>query len=325
MLEVPPIGALDRERVWAPDPARRASPTIPIGGASYFTVEREGRPMHTVDLPHGTVRYRAAGPEVSGSPPVVFVHAFLVDGSIWSHVAHRLADREIRSYAPDWPLGAHRTPLRPDADQSPRGIARQILAFLEALDLDDVTLVGNDTGGALIQFVLDTDPSRIGRVVLTNCDAFDTFPPFPFNAIFALLSGKLRMKANLMPMRMRAFRHSPLGFGLLANEFDAAQTRSWVEPAITDEGIRTDAVRFLQAADPKDLLDVSTRLEAYDGPVRLVWGMADRAFKPDLGRRLQRAFRDAEFVEVPRAKTFVQLDAPDVLADQIAEVTTPLR
>jgi len=275
--------------------------------------------MTTIELPSGTIHYRVAGPEQSDAPPVVFVHAFLVNGAVWSAVADRLADRGVRSYAPDWPLGAHRTPLHPGADQSPRGIARQILTFLEALELDDVTLVGNDTGGALIQFLLDTDASRVGRVVLTNCDAFDTFPPFPFSLIFRLLKGPRRMKVNLLPMRSRTFRHSPLGFGLLANDLDADLTRSWIEPALTQPAIRDDAARLLRSIDPRELLDVSTRLDAYRGPVRIVWGMADRAFSADLGRRLQHAFRDAEFVEVPGARTFVQLDAPDVLADQLAD------
>ncbi|NEE02514.1 alpha/beta fold hydrolase [Phytoactinopolyspora halotolerans] len=279
----------------------------------------------TIELPHGTVAYRSAGPEDSAAPPVVFVHAFLVDGSVWSEVADLLAARGIRSYAPDCPLGAHRTPLRRDADQSPRGIAKQILAFLEALDLRDVTLVGNDTGGALCQFLIDTDPSRIGRLVLTNCDAFDTFPPFPFSIIFRLLSGSRRMWFNLQPMRARAFRHSPLGFGLLANRIDPDQARAWVEPCLTDKEIREDAVRFLRAADPQDLLDVSTRLHRFDGPARIVWGMADRAFRPSLGRRLQRVFKDAEFVEVPGAKTFVQLDAPGMLADQIDAISMSSR
>ena len=277
--------------------------------------------MTTIELPHGSVAYRAAGPADSASPPVVFVHAFLVDGSVWSGVADLLAERGIRSYAPDWPLGAHRTPLRRDVDQSPRGIARQILAFLEALDLHDVTLVGNDTGGALCQFLLDTDSSRIGRLVLTNCDAFDTFPPFPFSVIFRLLGGTGRMWFNLQPMRARAFRHSPLGLGLLANRLDPAQTRGWVEPCLTNKEVREDAVRFLRAADPQDLLDVSTRLHRFEGPTRIVWGMADRAFRPSLGRRLQEAFTDAEFVEAPGAKTFVQLDAPELLADEITALS----
>jgi pimeloyl-ACP methyl ester carboxylesterase len=281
--------------------------------------------MTSLELPHGVVSYRIAGPGDSAAPPVLFVHPFLMDGSLWSGVADLLAAKGIRSYAPDWPLGAHRTPVAPGTDQSPRGVARQILLFIEALDLRDVTLVGGDTGGALCQFLLDTDPSRIGRVVLTNCDAFDTFPPFPFSALFFLLKGEIRMKINLQPMRWRAFRHSPLGLGLLANKFDAAQTRAWMEPSLRDKAIRRDAVEFLKAANPKDLLDVSTRLSRFAGPVTIVWGTADRAFKATLGRRLQRAFGNAHFVEVPNAKTLVSLDAPGQLADAIAASTATKR
>jgi pimeloyl-ACP methyl ester carboxylesterase len=277
----------------------------------------------TIDLAHGTVNYRTAGPSDSNVAPVVFVHGFLVDGSLWSSVTDLLALKGIRSYAPDLPLGSHRTPMRPEADQSPRGVARLILSFLEALDLQDVTLVGNDTGGALCQFVLDTDASRIGRVVLTNCDAFESFPPFPFNLVFRLLKGGIRMAVNLQPMRFRVFRHSPIGFGLLANELDAAQTKAWITPSLEHTAIRADAVRFLREAKSTDLLDVSTRLERFEGPVSIVWGIADRAFTPALGRRLQQAFRSALFVEIPKAKTFVSLDAPVRLADEIANIASP--
>jgi pimeloyl-ACP methyl ester carboxylesterase len=274
--------------------------------------------LTSIELTHGVVNYRTAGPLDSAAPPVLFVHPFLMDGSLWSGVADLLAARGIRSYAPDWPLGSHRTPVNPGTDQSPRGVARQILLFIEALDLRDVTLVGGDTGGALCQYLLDTDPSRIGRVVLTNCDAFDTFPPFPFNVMFLLLKGEARMKINLQPMRWRAFRHSPLGLGLLANELDPEQTRAWIEPSLRNKAIRADAIAFLRAAKRKDLLDVSTRLNRFTGPVTIVWGTADRAFTTTLGRRLQHAFSDAHFVEVPNAKTLVPLDDPGQLADAIA-------
>jgi pimeloyl-ACP methyl ester carboxylesterase len=279
--------------------------------------------VESIELSHGVVNYRTAGPLDSAAPPVLFVHPFLMNGSLWSGVADLLAARGVRSYAPDWPLGSHRTPVRPGTDQSPRGVARQILLFIEALGLRDVTLVGGDTGGALCQFLLDTDPSRIGRVVLTNCDAFDTFPPFPFNVMFFLLEGETRMKINLQPMRWRAFRHSPLGLGLLANELDPEQTRAWIEPSLGNAAIREDAVAFLRAAEPEDLLDVSTRLDRFAGPVTIVWGTADRAFTTKLGRRLQHAFRDARFVEVPNARTLVPLDAPRQLADAILAATTP--
>jgi pimeloyl-ACP methyl ester carboxylesterase len=276
--------------------------------------------MASIKLPHGVVTFRVAGPEDATAPPVVFLHPFLMDGSVWSRVAEHLASRGVRSYAPDLPLGSHREPVDQGTDQSPRGVAGQVLRFMESLDLHDVTLVGGDTGGALCQFLLDTDSSRIGRVILTNCDAFDIFPPFPFNVLFSLLKGNLRMKVNLQPMRWRAFRHSPLGLGLLAHELDPTQTRSWIEPSLRSRAIRGDAVRFLKATRPKDLLDVSTRLDQFAGPVTIVWGMADRVFTPALGRRLQGAFRQAELIEVPQARTLVSLDAPELLAEAIVAV-----
>jgi pimeloyl-ACP methyl ester carboxylesterase len=279
--------------------------------------------VESIELPHGVVNYRIAGPLDAAAPPVLFVHPFLMDGTLWSGVADLLAAAGVRSYAPDWPLGSHRIPVAPGTDQSPRGVAEQILRFIEALDLRDVTLVGCDTGGALCQFLLDTDPSRIGRVVLANCDAFDTFPPFPFNVMFFLLAGENRMKINLQPMRLRAFRHSPLGMGMLAHELDPERTRAWIEPSLGNAAIRRDAVAFLRAARREDLLDVSTRLDRFTGPVTIVWGTADRAFTTTLGRRLQHAFRHARFVEVPNARTLVPLDAPRQLADAIRAGTAP--
>ncbi len=140
--------------------------------------------MATVDLPAGLVSYRETGP--ADGPVVVFVHGFLVDDTLWADVPERLAERGFHCLAPTWPLGAHRTAMRPRADLSPRGLARAVASFLEALDLRDVVLVGNDTGGAVCQLLLDEDVSRVGRLVLTNCDAFDTFPPFPFDVLFRL-------------------------------------------------------------------------------------------------------------------------------------------
>jgi pimeloyl-ACP methyl ester carboxylesterase len=281
--------------------------------------------MPTIDLPHGTVSYRVAGPEGSTSPPVVFVHGVLADGALWSGVADLLAERGVRSYAPDWPLGAHRMALRPDADQSPRGVAKQILAFLDELDLTAVTLVGNDTGGALCQFVVDSDAPRIGRVVLTNCDGFDVFPPAAFKPVFALLRSERRMKFLAGQMKPRWVRHSWLGYGLLAKNLPADLTRSWIEPACTDPGVRRDAVRFLRAVKPRELLDVSARLHGFEGPVSIVWGAGDHAFTTKLGRRLQEAFTDATFVPVPKSRTFVSLDAPEALADEIVAIASPSR
>ena len=303
--------------------------------------------MPTVDLPHGTVHYRAAGPEhasapradgatgpehasapradgaagadAAGAPPVVFVHGFLVNGSLWTATADALAAAGVRSYAPDWPLGAHSVAVGPGADQSPRGIARQILSFLEALELTDVTLVGNDTGGAICQFVLDADASRIGRIVLTNCDAFDNFPPSPFDVLFKSFRSATAIQALIAPMRATAVRHSPAGFGLLVRKpLDADQTRAWVEPCLTDAAVREDVARFARAVDPKELDAVSNRLGAFDGPALLVWGTGDRFFKVDFARRLRDVFANGRLVEIEGGRTFVPHDEPERLAQEIA-------
>lgn len=276
--------------------------------------------MPTIDLSHGTVHYHVAGPEGSTAPTVVFVHGFLTDGTLWSRVAHLLAERGIRSYAPDWPLGSHRAAMDPGADLSPRGIARQILEFIESQGLDSVTLVGNDTGGALCQFVIDEDPRRVGRLVLTNCDGLDVFPPAVFKPLFALLRNERRARFLAGQMRIRPLRQSWLGFGLLAHDLPAEMTRAWIEPALRDGHVLRDTSRFLKAVKPGELLDVSTRLDRFRGAVTLVWGADDHAFTTKLGRRLQQQFRDARFVSVPKSRTFVPLDAPQALADEIVAI-----
>jgi pimeloyl-ACP methyl ester carboxylesterase len=275
--------------------------------------------MPTIDLPHGVVHYRAAGPETAAGPPVVFVHGFLVNGTLWSKTADALAAAGVRSYAPDWPLGSHSIALRPEADQSPRGIARQIASFLQALELDDVTLVGNDTGGAICQFLLDEDPSRIGRLVLTNCDAFTNFPPAPFGPLIKAFRSPLAIRGLLAPMRATAVRHSPAGFGLLVSRpLDPEQTRGWVEPCLRDADIRRDVARFAKHVDPQDLDVASKRLGKFDRPALLVWGAADRFFKLDFARRLRDTFADARLVEIEGGRTFIPLDEPARLAGEIA-------
>lgn len=274
--------------------------------------------MPTVNLPHGTVNYRVAGPASASTPPVVFVHGFLVNATLWTKTADALAAAGVRSYAPDWPLGSHTIALGEAADQSPRGIARQVIAFMEALELDDVTLVGNDTGGAICQFLLNIDASHIGRVVLTNCDAFTNFPPAPFGQLFKAFRSASAIRALLAPMRVTAVRHSPAGFGLLVSKpLDADQTRAWVEPCMSDPAIRQDVARFAQKVDPQDLNAASNDLGSFDGPALLVWGAGDRFFKLDYARRLRDAFSDARLVEIENGRTFIPHDEPTRLANEI--------
>ena len=273
-----------------------------------------------VELAQGTISYRVAGPADSPHPPVVFVHGLLVDGQLWSGVADVLAERGIRSFVPDWPLGSHRVPMNADADLSPRGLAVIISGFLAALDLADVTLVGSDTGGALCQFTIDTDQSRIGRLVLTNCDAFDVFPPREFASLIRVGSHAVLIKPMLTALKPTVIRHSRRGFGLLfAGEPDPTITRSWIEPALTDQAIRRDAAKLMSAMRPEELLDVSTRFDVFTKPVHLVWGDADPFFPISFAEKLAAAFPNATLTTVPGGRTFVAMDFPEQVADVISK------
>lgn len=275
--------------------------------------------MTAIDIPQGRIEYRAAGPEDSRQPPVVLVHGLLVNAELWTRTADALAARGIRSYAPDLPLGSHRVPWPAGTDLSPRGIAGLLSEFIAALGLTDVTLVGNDTGGALCQFLIDTDHRRIGRLVLTNCDGFDQFPPAPFNLIVKAGRRAARLRALAASVRPKALRHSMLGYGgLVRDPLDAALTARWITPLRTDAAIRRDTAEFLRRVSPADLLDVSTRLPSFTKPVRLVWGAADPFFKLSLARRLRDTFPDATLTEIPGGRTFLPLDEPDRLATAIA-------
>ncbi len=276
--------------------------------------------MPQVALKQATIDYRVLGPEDSPHAPVLFVHGILVDHRLWLEVAERLARLGFRCYLPNWPLGSHTIPVNDGADLSPRGVATMIHDFIAELGLSDVTLVGNDTGGGLCQILIDAYPDDVGRVVLTNCDAFDKFPPFPFTMVFAMLRGPKSVKTLFETMRVKALRHSPLGFGLLVKP-DPALTASWLAPCRNDSRIRRDLATLLRHVERTDLTDVATRLPKFTKPVTVVWGQRDRSFTPALGRRLAALFPNSTMVEVPGARTFVALDDPAAVVDAIAALS----
>ena len=276
--------------------------------------------MPQVALKQATIDYRVLGPEDSPHPPVLFVHGILVDHRLWLEVAERLARLGFRCYLPNWPLGSHTIPVNDGADLSPRGVAEMIHEFIAHLGLADVTLVGNDTGGGLCQLLIDAHPDDVGRVVLTNCDAFDKFPPFPFTMVFAMLRGPKSIKTLFETMRVKALRHSPLGFGLLAKP-DPALTASWLAPCRNDARIRRDLATLLRHVARTDLTDVSTRLPRFTKPVAVVWGQRDRAFTPALGRRLAALFPNSTWSKCLARGLSSRWTTPAAVVDAIASVS----
>ena len=279
--------------------------------------------MPTIDLPIGTVDYRVFGPDTASAPAVVFVHGFLVNGTLWDPVAEQLAADGVRCIVPDWPLGAHRRPADPDVELSPVAVADAVLALLESLDLRDAVLVGSDTGGGLCQLALRGEPDRVSGLVLTNCDAFEKFPPRFFVPLFVMARFRAAVWLLAQQTRVRAVRHSPLGFRPLLNRpLPAELTRGWIQPILDSAAIRLDVTRFARGMHRTELLDAATWLTRFTRPVRLVWGTRDKHFTVELGRRLAAALPDAQLDEIADATTFVSIDRPEAVVAAIYDVVT---
>jgi pimeloyl-ACP methyl ester carboxylesterase len=282
--------------------------------------------MPSASLALGPVDYRVIGPDQPDAPTVVFVHGFLVNGTLWDPVAAELAAAGIRCIVPDWPLGSHRAPVPLERELSPTSLGRAVLDLLAELDLSDVVLVGNDTGGAICQLALAGDTARIGGLVLTNCDAFGTFPPRFFLPLFVLARYRPAVWMVLQTTRLRLLRHSPMAFGqLLRPPRSATLTRGWVGPALADPAIRRDITRFARGLKGSELGEAASWLASFDQPTRVVWGSRDRHFTTKLARRLVEALPRAQLLEVDDATTFVSIDRPEPVAFAIIEVIRECR
>lgn len=265
-----------------------------------------------IDLPAGTIRYREAGE----GKPVVFVHGYLVDGRLWDGVVDSLADR-CRCIAPDWPIGAQQLAMKPDADLSPYGIAATISSFLAALDLDDVTIVGNDSGGAMSQVLVTRHPERIARLVLTNCDTHENFPPGAFKLMPPLAKLPGMMSVIAAPFRIGAVARA--AFKPFARKPIPPQLiESWMEPGFRSPDIRHDLKKVTTGMNKRYTLEAAEKLRGADLPILLTWAPGDRFFPLRYAERLAGETPNARIVQIPDSRTFVPFDQPQRLADEIA-------
>ncbi|MDQ3741737.1 MAG: alpha/beta hydrolase [Actinomycetota bacterium] len=268
--------------------------------------------QRTVDLPQGRVTYRETG---SGEA-IVFVHGVLVNGDLWRDVVAELSTR-YRCITPDWPLGAHPEPMSADADLSTPGLGRLVADFLAALSLDDVTLVGNDTGGAVCQMVITRHPERVARLVLASCDAYEVFPPQPFG--FLRWIGRVPPLMALLAhsVRLRPLRRLPLAFGLVTSgPLPREISDSYVTPGYR-ASIRRDTRKVLNGVSNEHTLEAARHFGEVTQPVLVAWGEDDKLFPAKLADRLAADFPDARRETVTGSRTFIGEDQPQQLAQLI--------
>ena len=249
---------------------------------------------------------------------VLFVHGVYVTGAVWNDVVAELGEG-FRCIAPTWPLGAHSTPTD-GADLGAEAAARRIVHFMEALDLSDVTVVANDTGGGLVLASLGDpglDTSRIARLVLTNCDSYEHFPPGSFAQIVKLCRVSSRVGGVIVRLLATGSGQSFFLKAVSKHPPSRERQREIFGAFATSGAARRDAVKVTASLDPALTLRAAPAIEAFDKPVTLTWGTEDQLFPLDHAHRLRDAFPRASLIEIPGSSTFVMLDAPGKLAEAI--------
>ena len=276
---------------------------------------------NSISLPQGSLHYREAGT----GEPVVFLHGYLMGSDLWSPILERLRP-DFHCIALDLPFGAHRTALREDADLSIPGLARLVADALEELNLQNVTLVGNDSGGGLAQVVAAEHPERLGRLVLTPCDAFDNVPPTLFKPLVPAAKAHA-LTPIFQSLRVRAARNLPNAYGwLMHGRLPHDMIDGWVDAYFADKGVRRDTRKVTMGLEPSALLDAATKLASFDKPALIAFAADDKLFPFEHAERLGEVLPNARVEKIPNSRTWVMLDQPDITADLIRDFirSTPI-
>jgi pimeloyl-ACP methyl ester carboxylesterase len=277
--------------------------------------------MPQVELSAGAIEYVDTG---GGGPILVMVHGLAMDGRQWRRVVAEL-ESDYRCVLPTLPMGAHKRPMRPDADLSLRGMGRILAEFLERLELRDVTLCFNDWCGAQVM-IADGLFDRVGKLVLVSCEAYDNYPP-GVAGYAAWLSAKLPGGLTFMRQVLLrpTLRRLPFIFGQMTKHGVPDELmRDWLAPLKRRE-IRRDLRKYAGDAmnGKRDLLAATPALVSFERPVLVAWDAEGKMMPNEHGRRLAQAFPDSRLVEIPDCYTLVPEDQPAELAREIRRFVSP--
>lgn len=269
--------------------------------------------LRTVETPHGPVRVIDTG---GPGTPVLLVHALLSDPDFYAALTPLLVERGHRCLVPELPLGAHGVALRAGVDLTPPGLARLVVDVLDALGVERAHAVGVDSGGALTQILMARHRDRVGSVVLTACDAYESFPPRTFRPLFAVLRLPGALRVLGWTARAATARRLVNLRPLTHRGVDDAVARRWTAPLRT-RGVRRDLRAVLAGIDARHTLAAAAANRDFPRPVLVAWGDDDRAFPRRLGERLAADIPGARLVTLPDCAAFAAIDRPELLADLV--------
>lgn len=273
--------------------------------------------MPEVEVSAGPIEYGDSGGE---GRPVVFIGGLPHDERLWDGVVAGLSP-QFRCLTPVLPLGAHRKPMRADADLSLVGLARIVTDFLERLDLRDAIVCFNDWGGAQT-LVAGGETERVGGLVLVSCETEGNYPPG--------LAGKAAALSGWMPggfavmrrvLLSPALRRLPLTYGQMSKKgVPDEMMRAWLEPLKRRE-IRHDLGRYVRdVRRGRRLMRAATpALRSFEKPMLVAWDAEGKMMPNAEGRRLAESFPNSRYVELPDCYTLIPLDQPEALAREIRQ------
>jgi len=240
-----------------------------MNGKDYFAGQR------TVETPSGTISYVEHG----SGPAALFVHGVLLNGYLWRHQLAQLGDLR-RCIAVD--LLAHgNTEISATQDVSVTANAHMLAQFLDALKIDQVDLVGNDSGGGICQIFAALYPQRIRSLVLTNCDTHDNWPPEPFKPFVAMVAaGGLPETLNAMLADKSVYR-SPQALGPAYERPEAVEDdtiETYLRPLTRSARRMRDIERFVNAFDCRHTVNIEKQLRLVQAPTLIAWGTDDIYF-----------------------------------------------
>jgi pimeloyl-ACP methyl ester carboxylesterase len=263
----------------------------------------------SVVTPSGRISYIEAGE----GPVALFVHGVLLNGNLWRHQLAGLSDVR-RCIAID--LLAHGdTEIAADQDVSVTANATMLAQFLDALRIDQVDLVGNDSGGGIAQIFAATNPSRVRTLTLTDCDAHDNWPPPAFKPFLEMAAaGGLEGTLDAMLADKNVYR-SPQALGPAyehPERLDDETIEAYLRPLVRTEQRTRDFQRFLAAFDNKHTVAIEGRLRELEAPTLIVWGTDDVYFDVKWARWLAETIPGTRrVIEVRGARIFFPEERAD--------------
>jgi pimeloyl-ACP methyl ester carboxylesterase len=271
----------------------------------------------TVETPSGRISYIEKGE----GPVALFVHGVPLNGFHWRYALEGLNDLR-RCLAPDL-MGLGYTEVRPDQPLDFDAQAQMLLQCLDALGVETVDLVGNDSGGAVAQILATRAPHRIRSLTLTNCDTHDNWPPEAFMPIVNL--GKAGHFGHALAglLANPAAARAPQGLGV-GFEFPERLTEEvlavYLTPVTTTDERRSQVSRYVAVQDCAQTVRIEDRLKAFDKPTLIIWGDGDVFFPAPWAHWLADAIPGTRKVEILNgAKLFFPEERPNVFCSLVRE------